>query len=190
MTDDHLITTPRLRLRRLRPEDGIAYYKLRSSPEIMRYLQRPLVPSIEEATSQIVEQLEDEAAGKIIVWAIADLDDQFIGIAGYWRMQLEHQRAEIGYMLDAPYHGRGLATEAVAALIDYGFSVMHLHKIEADIDPDNLASARLLERLGFRQEALFRENRYFENRYFDSCWLGLLRREWENQRKLTRIGKV
>jgi ribosomal-protein-alanine N-acetyltransferase len=168
-----------LRLRRLRPEDGAAYYKLRSSPEIMRYLQRPLVPSIEEATAQIVGQMEDEAAGKMIVWAIADLDDKFIGIAGYWRMQLEHQRAEIGYMLDLSYHGRGLATEAVAALVNYGFTVMKLHKIEADIDPDNLASARLLERLGFQKEAYFRENRLFNDRYYNSCWLGLLRREWE-----------
>lgn len=173
------IRTERLLLRPLKLEDAPAYFKLRSSPEVMNYIQRPLAQSEAEVLEQIKEQLQSQTDGKMVVWAIADLNDQLIGVAGYWRMQLEHQRAEVGYMIDEPFHGQGLGTEALNAILAFGFQKMQLHKIEADIDPNNIASLRLLERFGFKQEALFRENRFFNEQFYDSCWLGLLRKEWE-----------
>jgi ribosomal-protein-alanine N-acetyltransferase len=168
-------------LRQLRLEDATAYFALRSSAEVMLYVQRPLAVSVEEAKEQITQQLQAQAEGKIVVWAIADLNDVLIGIAGFWRMQLEHQRTEVGYLLDEPYHGQGLGSEALKVILAYGFQNMNLHKIEADVDPDNLASLRMLQRFGFKQEALFRENRLFNNQFYDSCWLGLLRREWDQR---------
>ncbi len=173
------LATPRLRLRKLRLDDTAAYFKLRSSEAVMHYIQRPLAQSPAEAEEQIRQQLEGEQAGAMVVWAVADLNDNLLGIAGYWRMQLEHQRAEVGYMLDAPYHNQGLGTEVLRAVLNYGFEEMKLHKIQADVDSENVASLKLLARFGFKQEALFRENRFFNGKYYDSCWLGLLRNEWQ-----------
>lgn len=184
------IRTERLLLRRLKPEDAPAYYTLRSSPEVMLYLQRPLVQSEEEALAQIKEQLQAQDEGKMVVWAIANLLDEFIGVAGYWRMQLEHQRSEVGYMLPVNYHGQGYATEALREILAFGFNQLKLHKIEADVDPKNTASLRLLKRFGFQHEASFRENRYFNGEFHDSCWLGLLREEWENHCNTTLMGKL
>lgn len=175
------LATPRLQLRKLRLEDAPAYFSLRSSEKVMHYIQRPLAQSEAEVRIQIEEQLQAQAEGKIVVWAIADLNDTLIGIAGYWRMQLEHQRSEVGYLLDAPYHGQGYGTEALHAVLDYGFKVMKLHKIEADVDPENIASLKLLKRFGFQHEALFRENRFYDGKFYDSCWLGILAKEWLSQ---------
>jgi len=175
------LSTPRLQLRKLRLEDTAAYFSLRSSEKVMRYIQRPLAQSEAEVRMQIEEQLQAQAAGKIVVWAIANLNDQLIGIAGYWRMQLDHHRSEVGYLIDAPYHGQGYGTETLRAVIDFGFKVLKLHKIEADVDPENIASLKLLKRFGFQHEALFRENRFFDGKFYDSCWLGLLENEWMTQ---------
>jgi len=179
MFEGNTIRTERLQLRQLKLEDASAYFALRSSAEVMAYIQRPLAISEAEVLEQIKDQLMAQAEGKMVVWAIADLNDRLIGIAGYWRMQLEHQRSEVGYLLDAPYQGQGLGTEALQAVLDFGFRELKLHKIEADVDPRNTASLRLLGRFGFQKEALFRENRYFAGEFHDSCWLGLLRSEWE-----------
>lgn len=184
MFDFKPIPTQRLLLRRLKLEDAPAYFSLRSSPEVMIYLQRPLAQSEAEVLDQIKEQLQAQDEGKMVVWAIANLKDELIGIAGFWRMQLEHQRSEVGYMLLPQYHGQGYATEALREILAFGFNTLKLHKIEADVDPRNSASLRLLERFGFRQEALFRENRYYHGEFHDSCWLGLLREEWEMNKTL------
>jgi len=173
------IRTKRLMLRQLRLEDATAYFALRSSAEVMLYVQRPLAVSVEEAKEQITQQLQAQAEGKIVVWAIADLNDVLIGIAGYWRMQLEHQRAEVGYMLNLPYHGQGLGKEALKEVLAYGFRELNLHKIEAGVDPNNTASLHILAHFGFQKEALFRENLLFNGRFYDRCWLGLLHSEWE-----------
>jgi len=153
---------------------------MRSSAAVMQYIQRPLAQSEAEVLEQIREQIQAQDEGKMVVWAIADLDDTLIGLAGFWRMQLEHQRTEVGYLFDAPYHGRGYATEALREVLNFGFSNMNLHKIEADVDPNNTASLRLLERFGFQKEAHFRQNSYFEGMFHDSCWFGLLREEWKD----------
>ncbi|MFN2369802.1 MAG: GNAT family N-acetyltransferase, partial [Candidatus Krumholzibacteriia bacterium] len=88
-------------------------------------------------------------------------------------------RAELGYGLRADAWGQGYAAEAVGELLRFGFTELALHRVEADVDPRNEASVRLLERLGFTREGLLRERWIVEEEISDAAFYGLLRREWE-----------
>src|SRR5690606_38652938 len=86
-----------------------------------------------------------------------------------------HRRAEVGFMLAPAHWGKGYAAEAVRAVLRFAFEAMDLHRVEADVDPDNGASLRLLERLGFRREGYLRERWWPYGAPADSVVLGLLR---------------
>ena len=91
----------------------------------------------------------------------------------------QHRRSEIGYDLLPAYWGQGLMAEALHAILAFGFDQMELHSVEAQIDPPNLRSRRLLERLGFRQDGLLRENFLFACTYSDTAIFTLLQREYQ-----------
>ena len=97
-----------------------------------------------------------------------------IGNIGLFKIFHEHYRAEIGYMLQPEEQQKGIMYEALCAIIEYGFNQMKLHSIEANINPDNIASQQLLEKAGFVREAYFRENYYFGGRFIDSAIYSLL----------------
>ena len=80
----------------------------------------------------------------------------------------EHFRAEIGYMLDPQWQGKGLMQEVMDKLLDYGFSTLGLHSVEANVNPGNIASIRLLERNNFVREAYFRENYFYDGKFLDT----------------------
>jgi [ribosomal protein S5]-alanine N-acetyltransferase len=114
-------------------------------------------------------------------WAIAPRQGgELIGSCGFWRIDTSHFRAEIGYELDPEHWGQGLMPEALRAMLDFGFTNMGLHSVEANIDPDNHGSRRVLEKLGFVQEGYFRENYWLaaEERFSDSAILSLLVSDW------------
>jgi RimJ/RimL family protein N-acetyltransferase len=96
-----------------------------------------------------------------------------------------NHRCEIGYMLARPHWGRRYMPEALAALIGYGFQTLELHRIEADIHPDNAASGRILEGLHFRQEGHLRERWFVGGEISDSVIYGLLRGDWNAARGIT-----
>jgi RimJ/RimL family protein N-acetyltransferase len=98
-----------------------------------------------------------------------------------FHFHIPSRRAEVGYALGRPYWGSGYITEALQALLDYAFQTLDLNRLEADIDPRNLASARTLERLGFQKEGHLRE-RWIVNGEISDTWIyGLLRREWQER---------
>ena len=96
--------------------------------------------------------------------------------------RIPHRRAEVGYALRSDHWGRGLASEAASLAIDWGLRALDLHRIEADIDPRNAASRRLLERLGFRSEGVLRERFFVGDSATDSELFGVLAPEWRARR--------
>ena len=110
-----------------------------------------------------------------INWAITlKGNPKLIGVIGHYRIKPEHYRAEIGYMLLPEYHGKGIVSEAVKEAVNYGFSVMKLHSIEAILDPENHGSAKVLEKNGFVKEAHLKENEFFEGRFLDTVIYSIL----------------
>ncbi len=96
------------------------------------------------------------------------------GSIGLWRIEKENHRAEIGYMLESRLQGKGLMYEALQEVLEYGFRELKRHSIEAQIDPRNTASAALLKKGGFVQEAYFRENYYLRDQFADTAVYSIL----------------
>jgi [ribosomal protein S5]-alanine N-acetyltransferase len=107
---------------------------------------------------------------------------EIIGACGFHNWYLEHNRAELGYsMLKENYKRKGLMTEAVKAIIHYGFTTMNLHRIEALVGSDNKASLRIIEKHNFKREGLLRQHYFVNGNYEDSIIYSLLKEEYINQ---------
>jgi [ribosomal protein S5]-alanine N-acetyltransferase len=170
-----VIETERLILRQITNDDVKEVFELRSNPETMKYIPRPLVKTIEDALEHIAMIEEKIVTNVGINWGIT-LKDQpkVLGIIGYYRMQPENYRAEIGYMLLPEYHNKGIISEAVNRLITYGFDDLNLHSIEAVIDPENFASEKVLLKCGFVKEAHLKESEFYEGKFLDKVIYSLL----------------
>lgn len=170
------LTTARLSLRQLALADAPAVQRLRSDMEVMKYINRPLTLTVQEAEAWIRIVLENLEKSDGITWCIAlkEAPAEHIGNIGLWRIEKENYRAEIGYMLEPSLQGKGLMYEAICQVMEYGFKEMKLHSIEAQLDPRNAASAALLKKAGFVQEGYYKENYYLRGQFADSAVYSLL----------------
>lgn len=168
--------TERLLLRKIIDSDAPRILYLRSHDLVMKYLARNPLSNLEEALKwiKIIHEAQDTDNG--ITWAICLMEEpeMLIGNIGYWRLSHENFRAEIGYMLDPEFWRKGIMKEAIAKVISFGFEQLGLHSIEADIDPENLASELTLVSSGFINEAYFKENLFFNGEFKDSKIFSLL----------------
>jgi [ribosomal protein S5]-alanine N-acetyltransferase len=173
------LDSPRLRIRTLASADVPALFTIFSDPVAMRYWSRGPMTDLEEAEA-FLHAIEDHARSQTLFqWGIARReDDLVIGTCTLHRIDREHRRAELGYILRRDHWGRGLAHEALTALVDHAFGALGLHRLEADIDPRNLASIRSVERLGFKLEGRLRERYFLAGEIQDSSIYGLLAADW------------
>lgn len=177
------VRATRVALRWLEDADAPDIFRIYSDPEVMKYWST--VPMREPAQAQelieSVRRLFPEHT--LYEWGVVRLDDeQTIGTVTLASIDESNKRAEIGFALDRAAWGQGFMGEAVAAAIDFAFTRLDLARIEADVDPENAASLRLLARLGFVREGLLRERWRVGGGIQDSVMLGLLRREFDRSR--------
>ncbi len=171
------LESDRLLLRQVSVNDAAEVFALRSNPETMKYIPRPLVTTVEEALEHVKLINSKIESGEGINWAITEKGNpKLLGIIGHYRIKWEHFRSEIGYMLLPEAQGKGIITEAIQLLIDYGFDEMKMHSLEAIIDPDNQASARVLEKNKFVKEAHLRENEFYDGKFLDTVIYSLLKK--------------
>lgn len=171
------LESERLLLRQMTNDDVDAVFAIRSNPDLMKFVPRPLLKEKKEAIDliELINKRITENEG--INWAITlKPENKLIGYIGHYRIQWENFRSEIGYMLLPEAHNKGIATEAIKLIVEYGFNEMNMHSLEAVIDPDNYASAKVLEKNGFVKEAHFKENGYFEGKFYDSAIYSLLKK--------------
>lgn len=151
------LTTKRLRLRALQYNDAEAIYAYASDEVVTRYTLFETHTSIDDARSFISQIQEEYANGLSGVWGF-ELQETgaLIGTGGFGKVNERHRHSEIGYSLARPYWNRGLGTEAVREIIQFGFRKLRLLRIEARCHPDNIRSIRLLERVGMKYEGRLR----------------------------------
>jgi ribosomal-protein-alanine N-acetyltransferase len=170
-----VLHTTRLVLRQLTAADAGALQFFRSDTEFLRYIPRTPEPTLAQAQQHI--QVLDELLGRneAITWGLS-LPGQpaLLGTICFWNLQPAHYRAEVGYGLHPTYSRQGLMGEALGAVVQFGFETLKLHSIEAQLDPGNAASIRLLEKHHFRREGYFRENFYFQQQFLDTVVYSLL----------------
>ena len=164
------LETDRLILREHTLSDAKTWFELRHNPDVMRYIDRDSPKDIEEVEDYIKGLIAGFEQGESMGWAIAlkDSPQQMIGNIVFWRMDFPNYRAEIGYLIDPAYWRKGLVSEALTAIIAFAFEEMKLHSIEANINPLNEASRKLLMKQGFVKEAYFKEDYYFNGKFLDS----------------------
>jgi [ribosomal protein S5]-alanine N-acetyltransferase len=174
------INTSRLCLRSISEDDVDAFYAIYSNTEVMRYWSTPPLAD-RNAAVKLVSEIHDGVRRRdILKWGIARRSDNvLIGSVTLHNLALAHHRAEIGYALDRAHWGLGYMNETLMAVLAYAFEELHLHRIEADVDPRNSASIRTLERLGFQREGYLRERWQVGGEIQDALFFGLLRPDWE-----------
>ena len=177
------LTTDRLVLRELREDDRAAVHEYGSDPEVVRYM--PWGPNSEEDTRVFIEralarQLEDPRTAYEFAIALRD-DGRLVGGCGIHEFSLANRSAFMGYCLRRDAWGDGYATEAARALLSFGFESLGLHRMAATCDIENAASIRVLEKVGMRREAQFREDTLLRGRWRDSYLYAILENEWKGR---------
>ena len=178
-----LLHSARLRLRFLAAADAPALFAIFSDPQAMRYWSSAPWLGLAQAEAHVDQSQQGYLDGSTLRFGI-ELKDSgaLIGTATLYAFDRRNRRCEVGYMLAREHWGRGYMPEALAALFEHGFGALDLHRIEADIHPDNAASASLLERLHFRREGHLRERWFVNGELSDSVIYGLLRADWQAAR--------
>ena len=176
-----VLETARLRLRAVRRSADVdAILAVFGDPEAMRYWSHGPLPDLAAAHGYVDQMEQGFATRTLFQWVVTHRDaDGLVGTVTLCQWDRDNRRAEVGYMLSRDHWGRGYAREAVHAVLRFAFERLDLHRVEADVHPDNSASLRLLERLGFRHEGLLRERWFTYDEWSDSVLLGLLRTDFE-----------
>jgi [ribosomal protein S5]-alanine N-acetyltransferase len=144
------LATERLTLRQMKIDDENDIFRLRSDDRVLQFIDIPKAATVEDGR-KFIEKINDGIGkNEWIMWGITLKDkDKLIGTICYWNIVAEAMEAEIGYMLDPDFQGRGLMQEAVIKVIDYGIEMMKLNSIIAALHPGNSKSITLLEKTGF-----------------------------------------
>ena len=174
-----VLQSERLILRRIINDDVDCIFNLRSNAETMKFVPRPLTITKEDALNHI-KIIDDKIINNEgINWAITLKDSKkMIGIIGHYRIQNENFRSEIGYMLLPEFHSKGIITEAINETLNYGFTILNLHSVEAIIDPQNFASEKALQKNSFIKEAHFIEYEYYNGIFLDTVVYSILKRNF------------
>ncbi len=173
------LTSSRLHFRKVTPEDVPEIIALRGNTEVMKYINRPLITNVDEAKEYIDSQLSELKEKTSIHWMICLKDDpKAIGIVRLNNFRRADHRAEIGCMISPVYQGKGLISETIQRIVEFGFNQLQLNSIEATIDPENNRSQQLVLRNNFVKEAHFREYRFYNGQYQDVYLFSLLKRNY------------
>jgi RimJ/RimL family protein N-acetyltransferase len=179
---DHPLRTERLLLRTMTLADVDDIYAYQSREDVCRYL--PFEPrnreQVVEKVTQFSTALALRADGDYWQLAVERLDapGRVIGDVYFTIKSAANATGEIGWTLHPDVVGRGYMTEAATAVLDIAFGAIGLHRVAANLDPRNDASAALCERLGMRREAYFVEDLWFKGAWGDTAIYAILDREW------------
>jgi RimJ/RimL family protein N-acetyltransferase len=169
------IETARLNVRPFQPDDWQAVFDYMSSPVVTTWLPEGSLTA-EETRAFVAENTIDEPKA-LAVWL-----KRGHGPIGHMLFHpwFAHRTYEIGWVFAEPYQGQGYATEAARALLTHGFETLGLHRVIATCQPENIASWRVMEKLGMRREGHFRRCIYRgEDRWWDEYFYALLADEWQ-----------
>ena len=171
--------TARLRLRPFNDSDVNALFAMHSNATVLRYWDSPPWSERQRAERFIAacRQIAEAGTGTRLAVDRAS-DGTFIGWCSLTRWNPDYRSASMGYCFDDAAWGHGYATEAARVLLQWAFDTLEMNRVQAETDTRNVASARVLEKLGFVREGMLREDCVVNGEVSDSWVYGLIRREW------------
>jgi RimJ/RimL family protein N-acetyltransferase len=178
------IKSERLTLRKLEPVDAPLIFAYRSLPEVRQF---QCWGESQEEIETYVCSLEEIAPGMPGAWfqlgIVREADKRLIGDCGFRVLASEPQQAEIGIALSPTHQSQGYATEAVRVLLEYIFVTLGKHRVIGSVDPRNVKSIQLMQRVGMRQEAHFIKSLWFKGEWVDDLVFAMLDVEWQSGRR-------
>jgi len=166
-------------LRALHASDVEALFEIFGDPEITRYWSRSPLSSLRAAEEFLDEIHAGFEARRLFQWGIElGATGEVVGTCTLFNWDREHLRCELGFALGRKWWGQGIGFHAVSTVLRFAFEALEVHRVEADADPRNERSLRLLERCGFKREGVLRERYFVNGEVQDAVVLGLLRAEW------------
>lgn len=174
-----IIETERLLIRLAEPEEAEAIFSYRSD-----FLENKYQGWFPDSAKEVYDYISNmpktiDIADVCFQFAIMNVNEnRLIGDIGIIFTNYNHMQAEIGCTLHKDYQGKGYATESLKAIVNYLFFTLNKHRIIASVDPRNTASIRLIQRLGFRKEAHFKESYYLRGEWVDDIIYAILKAEW------------
>ena len=178
------IESDRLVIRALSLEDFDRHYAMYSNPDVVRYLYYGPM----DATAARTHLARRSTAELPFEGSFLNLgvevrgEGLLIGEVALGVVSTVHRVCEVGYVFDPRWFGHGYATEASAVMVELAFGRLNAHRVIGRIDGRNSASRRVLERLGMRQEAHFRENEFVKGQWTDEVVYAVLEDEWRARR--------
>lgn len=173
--------TDRLRLRPFTETDADALFALHSNARVLRYWDSPpwTDPSRAERFVAACRQMAEDGTGARLAMDRAS-DGTFLGWCSLTRWNPDYRSAAMGYCLNEAAWGQGFATEAARAVLQWAYATLDLNRVQSEADTRNVASARVLEKLGFVREGTLREDCIVNGEVSDSWVYGLIRSEWRS----------
>lgn len=173
------LETERLIIRQLTPDDVHDCFAITSDPRVLAMMvvteRQTTIEQTKQYIADLCAQYEKDNTG---LWAVVEKGSKrVIGLCGLIEYKARFRRAELCYMFAYDVWGKGYATEACRAVADYGFTAMNLNRIEAPVDPENIASIRVLEKLGMQCEGLLRQRVICNGEPRDRAFYGLLKKD-------------
>ncbi|MFT4413271.1 GNAT family N-acetyltransferase [Fredinandcohnia humi] len=174
-----ILNTERLVLRQITQEDSSDIFTYLSDPEVMKYYGLAPFESEDEALEEIEWYGSIFESNVGIRWGITlKGTDIIIGSCGFLNWEKRHNRAEVGYELAKEHWNKGIMREALEAVIHYGFTTYEINRIQALVEQENIASLRLLKKVGFNEEGILKEYERTSGKYDDLVMLSYLRRDY------------
>ncbi len=162
------LTTERLTLRRMKPSDSDDMFEYARLSDVTEYLLWSPHKCREQTKDYLHYIQKSYRAGNFYDWAVVLNDEKkMIGTCGFTTLDFTHNVAEIGYVLNPRYWGRGIATEAVMRVMDFGFMELNAHRIEAKYMVGNDSSRRVMEKCGMTFEGVMRSSMFVKGKYRD-----------------------
>ena len=181
MPGTHRLESERLLLRPFAANDLRSLFAIHSRPDVARWLywEPRTEDEVRAALERKVASATLAADGDSLGFAVVlKATSAVIGDASLFLVSAEHRQGEIGFLLHPDHHGHGYATETGRLLLELAFGEFRLHRVVGRLEPRSTASARVLERLGMRQEAHFVENELVKGEWQSELVYALLEREW------------
>lgn len=171
-----VLRSERLLMRAVCDKDVDDVFEIYSDEKALQYFAREPLRDRAEAERMVAENFawdEDPAAR---FWAVCLADsDRMIGSFTLFHISESNRRAEIGYILNRAFWGQGYASEALKRMIEFCFDDLNLARLEADVDPENAGSLKLLDRHGFEREGYLRRRWLIRGTWYDSVMFGLVK---------------
>lgn len=169
------ITTPRLLIRTFEAQDWQAVYSYMSDKTVMHYMPEGVLN--EDQVQNFITENSNEQAKHFAI--VLREQQRVIGHLVFHKYFGDHTY-EIGWVMNPAYHYHGYASEAAQALLDHGFNKMKLHRIIATCQPENIASYRVMEKIGMRQEGFFKKCIPHGETWWDEYYYAILEEEWND----------